>query len=287
MPRKATTKASTSSSNGDAAPKRGAKRKSADHESTTDNGSKKKAKLSEPATPEASEDEEQRPRLTSPDLEFDYDRSQLRDPRATPGRVRRPRLEDHDRELTKEFRDRFTIPEVKVPKRGCGAAQKEKLYEQQALIDPTATFHDLNVCYKKGPRGSPTYDSAGFQLDYNKVAEWKKPQRYNKSRIVNGMNRSLARGESEQREIFEIFFAEGEGPGSDSYLRFTVKDHVKDQISKDLGVPWHQIGPKHAREWQEKGFEKKKFSEWWREPTEEEKKRIRKMMGGASLRKDL
>ncbi|TRX93446.1 hypothetical protein FHL15_005721 [Xylaria flabelliformis] len=287
MPRKATAKASTSTNDGDAAPKRGTKRKSTDHESTTENGGKKKAKPSEPATPEASEEEEQRPRLTSPDLEFDYDRSQLRDPRATPGRVRRPRLEDLDRELTKEFRERFTIPEVKVPKRGCSAAQKEKLYEKQALVDPTATFHDLNVCYKKGPGGSPTYDSAGFQLDYDKVAEWKKPQRYNKSRIMKGMDRSLARAELEEREIFETFFVEGKGAGADVGLKHIILDYVKDHISKDLGVPWHQIGPKQAREWQEKGFEKKKFSEWWCEPNEEENKRMSKMMTGASLRKDL
>ncbi|KAI0544649.1 hypothetical protein F4679DRAFT_564154 [Xylaria curta] len=282
MPRKAATKASTSTKDGNAAPKRGAKRKSTDHESTTENGGNKKAKPSDPTTPEASEDEEQRPRLTSPDLEFDYDRSQLRDPRATPGRVRRPRLED--RELTEELKERFTIPEIKIPKRGCSAAKKDLLYKEQALVDPTDMFHDLHVCYKKGPAGSPTYDSAGFQLDYKKVADWMKPQRYNKARIVNGMEKSLARDEREEREIFKIFFAEGDGPGSDSW---NVNDHVKDQISKDLGVPWHQIGPKHAREWQEKGFEKRKFSEWWRKPNEEENKRMMKMMGGASLRKDL
>ncbi|KAI0856469.1 hypothetical protein F4860DRAFT_492803 [Xylaria cubensis] len=286
MPRKATAKASTSANDGDAAPKRGAKRKSTDHESTTtENGGKKKAKPSKPATPEASEEEgAQRPRLTTPDLEFDYDRSQLRDPRATPGRVRRPRLEEFDRELTKEFKERFTIPQIKVPKRG---PLREKLYKEQTLIDPTAMFHDLHVCLKKGPGGSPTYDSGGFQLDYNKVAESMKPQRYNKSRIMKGMDRSIAKGELEEREIFEIFFVEGKEAGSDVGLRHIIIHHVKDHISKDLGVPWHQIGPKQAREWQEKGFEKKTFSEWWREPNEEENKRMSKMTVGASLRKDL
>ncbi|RYC54368.1 hypothetical protein CHU98_g11844, partial [Xylaria longipes] len=164
--------------------------------------------------------------------------------------------------------------------------QKAFLSEKQALVDPTATFHDLHVCYEKGPRGR-AYDDAGFQLDYDKVAEWMKPKAYNRSRAVRGMERSLERGDREQREVFEVFFVEGDDPGDDVGRRLDAMHYVKDHISKDLGVPWHQIGPKHAREWLEKGFEKKRFSEWWREPNEEERKRMSKMMGGASLRKDL
>ena len=38
--------------------------------------------------------EQRKPRLTTPDLEYDYDRSQLRDPRPTPGRRARPRWDD-------------------------------------------------------------------------------------------------------------------------------------------------------------------------------------------------
>ncbi|KAI1747769.1 hypothetical protein F4782DRAFT_397866 [Xylaria castorea] len=288
MPRKATTKASTPTDHDhDPAPKRGAKRKSTDHDSTAQNGVGKRAKPSEPAEPEAPEEEEQRPRLTSPDLEFDYDRSQLRDPRATPGRVRRPRLEE--REVAKEFRERFFIPQAEVPSKGLSrAAQRDLLFRKQSLLDPTASFYNTYVCHEKGPRGDPTYDSAGFRLDYDKVAEWMKPQYYNKSRIVKGMERSLARGEREEREIFDVFFGEGEGPGADARrMTLDVLHYVKDHISKDLGVPWHQIRPEQAREWQEKGFEKKTFSEWWRAPTEEERRRFGKMLGGGSLRKDL
>ncbi|KAH8161814.1 hypothetical protein CIB48_g6435 [Xylaria polymorpha] len=91
MPRKATTSASTPVPHDrDAAPKRGAKRTSTDHDSTTESRGRKRAKTSESAALE----EELRPRLTTPDLEFDYDRSQLRDPRPTPGRTRQPRLEE-------------------------------------------------------------------------------------------------------------------------------------------------------------------------------------------------
>jgi hypothetical protein len=48
-----------------------------------------------PSTPEKT-----KPTLTEKDLEFDFDHSQIRDPRATPGRVKRPRYEE--RELSEE-----------------------------------------------------------------------------------------------------------------------------------------------------------------------------------------
>ena len=51
-----------------------------------------------------------------------------------------------------------------------------------------------------------------------------------------------------------------------------VEDYVKDQVSKDLGVPWHQIKPRQLEQWLEKGNEKVVFKDWWKEPSEEEKK---------------
>lgn len=44
-------------------------------------------------------------------------------------------------------------------------------------MNPAFAFHDIARCYKKGRNGSPTYEDAGFQLDYNKVCDWKKPKR--------------------------------------------------------------------------------------------------------------
>ncbi|KAI0802135.1 hypothetical protein GGR55DRAFT_666998 [Xylaria sp. FL0064] len=268
MPRKAPTE-------GDLAPKRGAKRQSTN--ATEAEGSKrtKKSKLAEP-------DDSRKPRLTTPDLEFDYDRSQLRDPRPTPGRIRRPRLDEL--ELTDELRQRFSMPGPERPKGRLDAFQKGPLYKEQTLLDPSKMHHDLHVCYKKGPRGRPTYDTAGFQLDFKKVAEWMKPKPYDKSRMVGTMERSMARRKRVEREVLEIFFVDGDGLDSNGTF---VMQCVKDHISKDLGVPWHQIDAKRAREWQERGFEKKKLSEWWQQPNEEEKKRMMKMEIGSKLRKDL
>ncbi|KAI3336010.1 hypothetical protein F4824DRAFT_463130 [Ustulina deusta] len=283
MPRKALANASTSTSHeGDLVPRKRTKRLSTDGDCATKAEGRKRAKTSKSREPEASK-EEQRPRLTTPDLEFDYHQSQLRDPRPTPGRVRRPRLEGW--EVTEEFKQRFSLPKAERPKGRLSAYQRDLLSKEQTLLDPAQTFHDLHVCHKNGPHGQPTYDSAGFQLDFNEVAEWIKPKSYNKSRTVRGEERAVDRARREERELFESFFIPGDEPDWDNGT--TAKHYIKDHILKDLGVPWHQIDAKRAREWLQNGFQKKKFSEWWREPNEEEEKRMLKMMSGASLRKDL
>ncbi|RGP77167.1 hypothetical protein FLONG3_4682 [Fusarium longipes] len=100
--------------------------------------------------------DETKPTLTEKDLEFDFDHSRIRDPRRTPGRVKRPRHVKND--LSEEWLSRFHIPNHK-----------------SEHTDPLYTFYNLHKCRKKGPNGSPTYDNVGCQLNYEKVAEWMKP----------------------------------------------------------------------------------------------------------------
>ncbi|KAI0165294.1 hypothetical protein GGR52DRAFT_103121 [Hypoxylon sp. FL1284] len=226
--------------------------------------------------------QESKPRLTTPDLEFDFDRSQLRDPRPTPGRIARPRREEG--ELSEEFKQRFYIPEPEQPPGRLNAAKKEELYKQKSLVDPTDTFHHLHVCHHKGRAGSPACDTAGFQLDWEKVNDWMKPRAYSKKTIMNRTNRSLERGAREKREIYGIFFVDGEGLVSDES---DVMAHLKDHVSKDLGIPWHQIGTVQLVEWEKRGFPKQKADEWWRKPNEVEKQRMARMQSGCVLRKDL
>ncbi|KAI1070876.1 hypothetical protein LB507_010934, partial [Fusarium sp. FIESC RH6] len=137
----------------------------------------------EPSTPT----EEKKPTLTDKALEFDFDHSKIRDPRRTPGRVRRPRYEK--RELSEEWLSKFHIPNHRDEKN-----------------DPLYCFYDLHQCHKKGPNGSPTYDSAGFQLDYKKVEKWMKPVGYNKKSMMNSMDRALKKGDEEKKAAYEAFF---------------------------------------------------------------------------------
>ncbi|CAG7566104.1 unnamed protein product [Fusarium equiseti] len=215
----------------------------------------------EPSTPT----EEKKPTLTDKALEFDFDHSQIRDPRRTPGRVRRPRYEE--REVTEEWLSKFHI-----------------LKHREEKNDPLYCFYDLHQCYKKGPDGSPTYDSAGFQLDYKKVEKWMKPVGYNMKSMMNSMDRALRKGDEENEAAYEVFFVNGKGPDCGHHA---VVDLIKDRISKDLDVPFHQIDVKQIEKWGEKGFEKVKADQWWVEPNEVEMARFSKMHGGCKLRKDL
>lgn len=230
--------------------------------------------------------ETKKQRLTSPELEFDYDRSQLRDPRPTPGRNRRPQYDDIDipEDLKIDLFKRFYVPKPEKPKGRLNAFQKDELHRQEGLLDPLASFHDLYVCHKKGREGSPSYDKAGFQYDWHKVDKWMQPQAYSKSRMMNSMDRALAKDDRDNTEICKAFFKTDVAPKATAAMDYM--DHVKDHISKDLGIPWHQIGPKEAKQWAAK-FEKKDYATWWHEPNQEENKRMFKMMGGADLRKHI
>lgn len=228
-----------------------------------------------------------RPFILASDLEFDFDRSQLRDPRTTPGRKRRPRYSpfelDHEQKALKEHLEAtYHIPEVEKPKGRLNAFQKNELFGKNALINPMHSFHHLHVCHEKGRDGSPTYDEAGFELDWYKVDDWMRPKPYSKSKMVNGMERALDRKQKEEDEMFKLFFKDGKYSNG-----AMVRDFVQDQISKDLGIPWHQIGPKLVKTWRDKGFEPVDYLTWWEEPNKVERDRMMKMHSGCVNRKDL
>jgi hypothetical protein len=218
-------------------------------------------------------------------LEFDYDRSQLRDPRPTPGRKARPRYEEGKipQDLKAHLDLTRYIPKPEKPLGRLNRSQKDQLYIDEARINPQHVFYDLYKCYYKGRDGSPTYDNAGFELDYDKVVEWRKPVRYSKRKMVGGMEKRLAKEENERKLMSELFFEEM--PNDSNGTLSKVKEYVKDHVSRDLGIPWHQITSDTVKMWRAKGFQPVKFEHWWKEPTAEENKRFLKMLSGASLRK--
>ncbi|KAI4958347.1 hypothetical protein J4E86_003946 [Alternaria arbusti] len=232
--------------------------------------------------PKEEEPEQRKPRLTTPDLEYEYDRSKLRDPRPTPGRKARPRWEDSPltpQEIKDRINENFYIPKPTKPPARLNTALKDGMFRDECRLNPFKGFHDLYKCHDKGREGSPTYDGGGFELD------WEKVDPYNKNKMVRGMEKAVERARTEEQKMFDLFFLakwnDDEGVSS------MVKDYVKDQVSKDIGVPWHQIGPEQVQQWRDRGFQPVNFYNWWEEPNEEEKKRMMNMMSGASLRKDL
>ncbi|KER00394.1 hypothetical protein AUEXF2481DRAFT_332 [Aureobasidium subglaciale EXF-2481] len=219
----------------------------------------------------------QRPRLTTPDLEFEYDQTQLRNPRSTPGRIGKPRYEEDDipHDLKECFDNDYYVPK---PESG--------MLDEGSKSDPRDVFHNIHRCIDKGPNGSPTTNNAEFQIYYNKAVQWSKPRALTRREMIDGMDGAIDQDRPDQEQMFNVFFTEDSRPGN-SIEETDVVDYVKDKVSKDLDIPWYQIGPKQLEQWEEKGFRKVVYKDWWKEPTAEQQRRIMKMPGGADLRKHL
>lgn len=129
---------------------------------------------------------------------FDYDRAQLRDPRPTPGRRARPRYDEFDipADLKEHLLSSREVPKPEKSKGRLNRVRKDQLFKEESLMNPLSTFHDLDRCHQKGREGSPTYDSAGFQLESSKVANWMKPTPYSKQNMIRGMDRAIEKSES-------------------------------------------------------------------------------------------
>ncbi|QDS74932.1 hypothetical protein FKW77_004360 [Venturia effusa] len=151
-----------------------------------------------------------------------------RDRRPTPGRnhaaVADPKIRDNlgndpdliAREIAK-IDDRIASePRRRGPK---SAYVKDLEFKRQVWADPNDHFHSLYVCFAKGPKGSPTYDDNGFELDYQKVAEWMKPTSVASIRMTPGKLKKqqahFAKLNEEQREMTKIFWEEGAAPEGD------------------------------------------------------------------------
>jgi hypothetical protein len=231
------------------------------------------------------------PRLTRPDLEFEYDRSKLRDSRPTPGRKTKPCYDEMDipKDLHARLKKTREFVKVKARKGRLSVAQQLAFDAKEALSNPLEFSHDLYKCLAKGRAASPTYDPAGFELDYDKVnaaingvfdseEEEEKHERYEEM---------LDNDEREEKEPFKTFLIDPGKPYKGKVNPMEIENYIKDRVSKDLGVPWHQIDSQRIKDWRRKGFERVKFETWWKTPTEEEDKRMLKMMTGSDLRKDM
>ena len=236
-----------------------------------------------------------KPRLARPDLEFEYDRSKLRDPRPTPGRKIKPCYDEMDipDDLLARLKKTRDTVKAKERKGRLNVVQQLEFDAEKALSNPLEFSHDLYKCHAKGRAGSPTYDSAGFELDFDKVCagifaeingvydseeEEEEHERYEEM---------LDEEEREEKELLKTFLVDPDKVYKGKVTPMEVENYIKDHVSKDLGVPWHQINLQRIKDWRRKGFERVKFDTWWKTPAEEEDKRMLKMMDGSKYRKDM
>jgi hypothetical protein len=107
-----------------------------------------------------------------------------------------------------------------------------------------------------------------------------KPQAYNKSAMVNGMDRRINAEAKKEKRMAEIFFEKGEAPPSPYEDAWAWQDRV----SKDLNIPWHKIDVADFEEWEKRGFKKARKGEYENFSPEDFDRHMR-LMDGASLRK--
>ena len=63
--------------------------------------------------------------------------------------------------------------------------------------------------------------------------------------------------------MLDDFFEDGAAPRRDAGdFQLTTIWALKEKVEKDIGVPWHRIGPAEVRQWREKGFSRAKRGEY-------------------------
>lgn len=127
-------------------------------------------------------------------------------------------------------------------------------------------------CLQKGPRGSPTYDELGYELDYDYIVKCSgRPRRPGK------------RAEEKTDQTMKDGARKAEIMGRPDDVRVQEGAAWDDRVARDLGKAFHEVGMEEYEEWAKKGFELKDGE--FDDPSEEEKERLMKLQSGSALRK--
>ncbi|KAL3425266.1 hypothetical protein PVAG01_02057 [Phlyctema vagabunda] len=70
---------------------------------------------------------------------------------------------------------------------------------------------DVHVCFDKRPNGSPTYDESGFEIDYEKVANWSEPKAV-RNPTYKKIEAHFDKAGAAQKRAAELFFEPGKAP---------------------------------------------------------------------------
>ena len=138
---------------------------------------------------------------------------------------------------------------------------------------PPLSMNPVEICRRKGPRGSPTYDEMGYELDYdyiNKVSYVRRRPSYKK------LEKMMEKETKEKQRKEEIM-----GFPLDKTNMWEVA--WDDRVARDLGIAYHEVGIEEYEEWHKRGFHADRAD--FEKISEEEKARLMKVMTGSALRK--
>ncbi|KAK7535770.1 uncharacterized protein J3D65DRAFT_388806 [Phyllosticta citribraziliensis] len=183
------------------------------------------------------------------------------------------------------FSESADAPEGPPKKKGrYNNPERLKWEEEQPYVNPDSFSHATHLCASRGPNGPPTYDSAGYLLDYEKCSKVTQPSGVPRPsrKSWKAEEKRMEHDEQEALEMTQLFFEPGAAPAKED-IQSAVIDHWRDRVSKDLGVPWHAIGLEQFREWDQKGFAKAKEGEY-RDFDQVEKERMMELHSGSYFR---
>ena len=154
-------------------------------------------------------------------------------------------------------------------------SEKEDNYPSEASEDDKESIRRDEECLRKGPHGSPTYDTLGYQLDFDYIRKTSHRPRRSKGHSDKMMAHCRKRDEERERKA-QIMGAEG---SSSNVLNENVWNDI---VARDLGVPFHTVGMEEFEEWARRGG-KAEVREY-KELDGREQKRLMRLQTGCALR---
>lgn len=135
-------------------------------------------------------------------------------------------------------------------------------------IDP------VQLCRRKGLKGSPTYDRLGFELDKEYIIKYTggRPRPLSDK----ALDRFSQQDKDKERKA-EILGLSIKG------VHGTMETAWDDRVARDLGMAFHEVGMEEYEMWGRRGFKVNK--EDFENLGEEERERLSNLMQGSALRK--
>lgn len=144
---------------------------------------------------------------------------------------------------------------------------------KRASPEPEQELMPSQLCLRKGPRGSPTFDEMGYELDYDYISKHQGRPRPLSNRGMAKLHKK--REESERKK--KIMGAENDR------VIATNETAWDDRVARDLGIPYHEVAMEECEEWQRKGFHAEPGE--FENPSQKEKDRLMRLSSGCALRK--
>lgn len=135
----------------------------------------------------------------------------------------------------------------------------------------------IDLCYARGPKGPPTYDRLGYELDYHKIAASRRRSGRPGTKAYMDMLEQEERDDKRKTDIMG-------GPDRNQQSAMTLSLWT-DRVARDLGIPYHKVEMEQFEEWHAKGFHANGDEFIATNVSSEERDRVTNLATGSAFRK--